>query len=82
MYATLGRGEPALWHARRCLEICEENGIGDWDLAFAFEALARASRVAGDQAGRDRYLAQARYAATQIKEDEDRQLLEADLATA
>jgi DNA-binding transcriptional MerR regulator len=81
MYAVLGRGEPALWHARRCLEICEENGIGDWDLAFAFEALARASRVAGDQAGRDTYLAQARHAATQIKEDEDRQLLEADLAT-
>jgi DNA-binding transcriptional MerR regulator len=82
MYAVLGRGEPSLWHARRCLEICEENGIGDWDLAFAYEALTRASRVAGDLAGRDRYLAEAREAATKIKEAEDRQLLEADLATA
>ena len=35
--------------ARRVLEICEGNGIRDWDLAYAFEALARASRVAGDE---------------------------------
>lgn len=82
VYAVLGRGEPALWHARRCLEICREHGIGDWDLAFAYEALARASRVAGDLAGRERYLADAHEAAKSIKGDEDRQLLEADLATA
>lgn len=81
VYAVVGRGEAALWHARRCLEICQQNDIGDWDLAFAYEALARASRVGGDLAGRDRYLAEAREAAKVIKEDEDRQLLEADLAT-
>ena len=81
VYAVLGRGEPALWHAKRCLEICRANGIGDWDLAFAYEALARASRVAGDLAGREHYLAEAHEAAKSIKEDEDRQLLEADLAT-
>lgn len=82
VYSVLGRGEPALWHARRCLEICEHDGIGDWDLAFAYEALARASRVAGDREARDRYLELAREAGAQIKEAEDRQLLEADLATA
>src|SRR5690606_16440823 len=46
VYAVLGRAEPALHHARRCLEICEAHGIGDFDLAFAYEALARASAVA------------------------------------
>jgi hypothetical protein len=50
VYAVLGRAEPALHHARRCLEICREEGIGDFDLAFAHEALARANRVAGDRA--------------------------------
>ena len=30
VYAILGRAEPALWHARRCLEIDEANGLGDW----------------------------------------------------
>jgi DNA-binding transcriptional MerR regulator len=81
VYAILGRGEPASWHARRCLEICQEQGIGDWDLAFAYEALARASRVSGDMEGRERYLAKAREAGALIKDAEERQLLESDLAT-
>jgi hypothetical protein len=81
VYAVLGRGEPALWHARRCLEICEANGIGDWDLAFAHEALARAYRVAGDPARSEEHLALARAAGETIADTEDRDLLEADLAT-
>lgn len=81
VYAVLGRAEPALWHARRCLAICEANGIGDWDIAFAFEALARASRVAGDAPGSERWLARARGAATAIRDPEDRELLLRDLAT-
>ena len=44
VYSVLGRAEPALWHARRCLAICEEHGIGDWDIAFAWEAIARGCR--------------------------------------
>jgi hypothetical protein len=81
VYAVLGRAEPALWHARRVLEICEANGIGDWDLAFAYEALARASRVAGDEDGVTLWLARARQAGEQILEAEDRDLLFSDLAT-
>jgi hypothetical protein len=81
VYAVLGRAEPALWHARRCLEICEEHGIRDWDVGFAYEALARAHAVAGDEGERDRYLALARDAAAAVAEDEDRELLLADLAT-
>jgi len=49
VYSVLGRAEPALHHATRCLQICQENGIGDWDLGFAYEALARAAAVAGDR---------------------------------
>lgn len=45
VYAVLNRPEAALYHARRCLEICEATGIGDFDLAFAHEALARAFAV-------------------------------------
>jgi hypothetical protein len=81
VYSVLGQAEPASWHARRCLEICEANGIGDWDIAFAYEALARARSVAGDTAGRDTWLARAREAGTKIAEDEERDLLAGDLAT-
>ena len=47
--AVLGRGEAALYHAERCFELCTENAIGDWDLASAYEALARAHKLAGER---------------------------------
>src|SRR5688500_15860283 len=81
VYAELGRAEPALYHARRCRELCREHGIADWDLAFAFEALARASLVAGDNVAARDYLEQARAQGQQIKDDEDRQQLHKELAT-
>ncbi len=81
VYAVLGRPEPALHHARRVLELCQENGIGDWDLAFAYEALARAHAVAGDAAQARDCTDQALAAAEDIAEDEDRDLVLADLET-
>jgi ubiquinone/menaquinone biosynthesis C-methylase UbiE len=81
VYAVLGRSEPALWHARKVLDICEQEGIGDWDLAFAHEALARAHAVAGDADEAKRWLEQARNAAAEIAADEDRELVLADLET-
>lgn len=80
VYSVLGRAEPALYHARRYLEICEQNGIGDWDLAFAYEALARASRVAGDEEAVRGYVRKAREAGEQIAEQDDRELFESDIA--
>jgi DNA-binding transcriptional MerR regulator len=81
VYAVLRRPEPALWHARLVLEICEREGIGDWDLAFAYEALARAHAVAGDADEAARWLEQARNAAAAVAEDDDRELVLADLET-
>jgi tetratricopeptide (TPR) repeat protein len=81
VYAVLGRPEPALHHARRVLELCQENGIGDWDLAFAYEALARAHAVAGDAAQARDCTDQALAATEDIAEDEDRDLVLADLET-
>lgn len=81
VYTVLGRAEPAAQHARRCLEICQENGIGDWDLAFAYEALARAAAVAGDREATQEWGRQAYEAASDIKDDEDRELVLSDLAT-
>jgi uncharacterized Fe-S center protein len=81
VYATLKRSEPALYHARRCLEICQANNIADFDLAFAYEALARGYTVAGDTANRQKYLDLAKEATKNIAEEDDRKLLEDDLAT-
>jgi DNA-binding transcriptional MerR regulator len=81
VYAVLGRDEPARYHARRGLEICREHGIGDWDLAFAYESLARAYAVAGDAEQARTWTEQALAAAEDIAEDEDRELLMTDLET-
>jgi hypothetical protein len=80
VYAVIDRAEPALWHARKALAICESEGIGDFDLAFAYEALARAHAVAGNLDEAAQWVAQARAAAAELDED-DRDLLLADLAT-
>jgi DNA-binding transcriptional MerR regulator len=81
VYAVLGRAEPAMWHAQRCRALCEEHGIGDFDIAFAHEAIARAARVGGDRATADAALLRARELAAQIAGDEDRELVLSDLAT-
>jgi DNA-binding transcriptional MerR regulator len=81
VYTVLWRPEPALHHARRVLDICQENGIGDWDLAFAYEALARASAVAGDAGQARSYTDQALTAAKDIAEEGERAMVLADLET-
>lgn len=81
MYTVLGRSEPAIYHARLTLDICERNDIGDWDLAFAHEALARAYAVASDMDESARWLAKARAASANIADPEDRELVRRDLAT-
>jgi DNA-binding transcriptional MerR regulator len=80
VYAVLGRGEAAVHHGQRCLDLCLENGIGDWDLAFAYEALARGHKVAGNEDEFRRNLRLAREAGTKIADAEDRELLEKDVA--
>jgi hypothetical protein len=77
--AVLGRGDAAVYHAERCLEHCTQNGIDDWDLAAAYEALARAHRVAGNDAEYRRNLELGREALAQIADDEDREHIAEDL---
>jgi DNA-binding transcriptional MerR regulator len=80
-YATIGRREPALYHGHRCLELCEEHGIGDFDLAYAYEALARAYGVAGETETASHYAKRAYEAAEQVADEEDRELVLSDLKT-
>jgi len=79
VYSVLGRGEPAYYHARRSLEICQENNIGDFDLAFAYEALALAASVAGDDKAMKENLALAKAAGEKIAEQDDKEYLFSEL---
>jgi hypothetical protein len=79
VYAELGRGEPALHHAQRALELCRAAGIAGFDLAFCYEAMARATAVGGDAAERERWLTLGREAAADVADADDRALVLADL---
>ena len=81
VYAVLGRAEPALHHARRCVAMVEAGGLEDWVTASAYEAMARASSVAGDREAFEEWRERAREAADAIGDEEDREVIEGDLAT-
>jgi hypothetical protein len=81
VYTVLGRAEPAGYHARRCLEICQQHGIADWDIAYAYEALARAAVVAGDAEAARSWTEQAYAASEQIAAEAERGHLLRDLQT-
>lgn len=79
VYSVLNHPEAALFHAQRCLDLCIEYHIGDFDLAYAYEALARGYALAGNSANKEKYIALAQEASVDIQENGDRKLLMADL---
>ena len=81
MYTVLDRSHEAIYHATRCLEICKAKNIGDWDIAFAYEGMARAYAVAGQKDECKKYLELAEKAGEQIKEKGDRDYLLGELKT-
>jgi DNA-binding transcriptional MerR regulator len=83
VYTVLGRAEPALHHARRCLELVESapGEMEDWDLPAAYEALARAHAVAGERDEARRYRDLGVEAIARVADEEDRAPIEADLAS-
>lgn len=81
VYALLRRPEPSLYHAQRSLEICEARKVGDFPLAYAYEALARAFALAGKLRLREACLKLAKAAGAKIAEQEDRELFFRDLRT-
>ena len=83
VYTVLGRAEPALHHARRCLELVESHpaDVEEWDLPAAYEALARAHSLAGELDEARWYVDLGRQATSRIEDADDRAPLEADFAT-
>lgn len=81
VYSVLERPESALHHAKRCLEICEANGIGDFDIAFAYEALARGHAVAGDGSKSREFVALAEEATGAIEDEGNREYTLGEVAS-
>jgi hypothetical protein len=80
VYAVLGRGDEALTHAQRCFELTEANALTGFDLAYAYEALARAHAALGALDTAQTWLARGHDAAAKVDDPEDRAILDGDLA--
>jgi DNA-binding transcriptional MerR regulator len=81
VYAVLGRGESALFHARRALDYASRPGSDDWLLASAHEGLARAQAVAGDtESARDSRDTALRLL-DKVADAEDRAIVAGDIDT-
>jgi hypothetical protein len=76
----LGAGDLALLFASAAHQRARANGWTDWRLATAEEGMARAYGVIGDRGSRDRHAQACRSLLAEL-DDENRQVIEAQLAT-
>ncbi len=81
VYAVLQRIEPCLYHAQRCLAITKENNLKGFDLAFAYEAMARACYLAGDNSRAEEFISHAEEAGKEIQDKDDRDYFFSELRT-
>ena len=77
VWIARGNAATALHHARRCLETCESEGLGDFDLAYAHEVMARAHACAGETDSARTHREKAH--AVEVLDPEDRAIVEQDL---
>ena len=78
VYAALGRGEEAARYAGQCLALTNSGleGLADWDFAFAYDCLARATAAKGDVAEAGELKRKARAAGDRIADAEDKQFFD------
>jgi hypothetical protein len=78
--AVLGYEDLARRFGERSLEIAVEFSLDPFVTGFAHEAIARAAAIVDDIETFTEHLELARAALTEVEDDEDRELLQADLA--
>jgi len=80
VHVVLGHGNEALRHAQRCFELTESNRnlMKDFDIAYAFEGVARAQAMLGDHRIAKEFLILAERAGEAIANEEDRSIFMGD----
>jgi len=81
VYAILDQGDNSLIYAKSCFNICLENNFGDFDLAFAYEAITRAFAVLCDTNMKKKYLKLAKETGESIAKEDDKQYFLSELNT-
>jgi len=78
VYAVLKQVDPAIHYANRCLDVTQAEALIDFDLAYAYEGMARAYAAAGNKAKCEEYLKLTQDAGGKIKNKEDRDVFSSD----
>jgi hypothetical protein len=80
VHVVLGHGNEALRHAQRCFELTESNRrlMQDFDIAYAFEGMARAQAMLGDHRIAKEFLVLAQQAGGAIANEEDKSIFMGD----
>jgi hypothetical protein len=80
VHVALGHGNEALRHAQRCFELTESNRglMKDFDIAYAFEGMARAQAMLGDHRIAKEFLVLAQQAGDAIANEEDKSIFMGD----
>ena len=81
VYALIRDAGQARKYGRLCLSVSEDNAIGNFYMAYAYEALARAEAIAGDSAKMDEYLTKARGYTAKLSDRDEQSMLEEDITT-
>lgn len=80
VYTVLGHNQEALWHAKACLALTEANpdDMQDFDVAYSYEAVARAQALNGAAELAAANKSKASDLGAKIAAEEDRQWFETD----
>lgn len=79
VYSTLGRGEPAVHHARAALGFAQQVPEETWLLASAYEGLSRAYAVSGDRAAAAEWKQKALAQLDLVTDPDDREIVARDV---
>lgn len=82
VHVVLGHAKEALRHAERCFELTNSNKelMQDFDLAYAFEGMARAHAMLGDHKMAKEFFDLAQQSGNAIANEEDRSIFVGDFA--
>ncbi len=79
VYSIANLGESALLHAQAYLDICLKNDYKDWDIAFAYEAMAYAYKVLNNTKLMNTYKQKGIESLSHIIDKGDRDYAESEL---
>ena len=82
VHAVLGNGKEALSYANETSKITKKHDLKDYDLAYSYEALARANAALGNKKECAKWIEKAQEAGTLIQREEDKKYFISDLESA